>query len=308
MVATNLLARIAPLSEELNTLAGHLRQSVVTIQSGGGGAGAGVVWSASGLIVTNDHVAQGERVGVVLPDGERLIAPVIARDRDNDLAALKVERSNLIAAPVADSNEVRVGQLVLALGHPLGLEYALTAGVASGLPAPGDGRDLIRADLTLNPGNSGGPLVDAEGRVIGINAMITSPGVALAVPSRVVQAFVARATRPLPYLGIIAQAVRLPDAWRQAGAQAPTGGLIVTRIDVGSPAHVAGLLPGDVIVGAGSRLVWDPRQLRDEIALAGASGLLSLSLLRGGEPRTVEARLASRGVDAGSEDGGRRAA
>jgi serine protease Do len=136
-----------------------------------------VVWRADGLILTNAHVAKGA-VSIVLPDRRVLPARLVARDVEQDLAALVVEATGLSAAEIGDSDALRVGELVLAVGNPLGIVRALSAGLVHAT-----GRRFIEADLRLAPGNSGGPLADARGRVVGLNAMIVG-GLAVAVPSR----------------------------------------------------------------------------------------------------------------------------
>jgi serine protease Do len=193
---TALLSALAGLTGEAADVIAALRRSVVLIQ-GRDGHGAGVVWSGDGLVVTNDHVVRGDRARVELADGRRLEARVTARDRDNDLALLRVPARGLPAAPVGDSRGLRVGDLILAVGHPWGVRETATLGIVS---AAGAGtwmgrarRDVLQADVRLAPGNSGGPLADAQGRVVGIASMVMSPGIALAVPSHVVQGFVAQA-------------------------------------------------------------------------------------------------------------------
>lgn len=167
--ASALAARLAGITVEVR---GQGRAS-----AGGLPLGAGVVWRADGLILTNAHVATGA-VSVVLPDRRVLPARLAARDVEHDLAALVVEAIGLSAAEIGDSDTLRVGELVLAVGNPLGVVRALSAGLVHAT-----GRRFIQADLRLAPGNSGGPLADARGRVVGLNAMIVG-GLALAVPSR----------------------------------------------------------------------------------------------------------------------------
>ena len=145
--------------------------------------GAGVVWHPDGLILTNAHVARSD-VSVVLSDGRACPARLVARDPTRDLAALVVDASGLPAAEIGESSALRVGEVVLAVGNPFGLARALSAGLVHAV----DGR-VIQADLRLAPGNSGGPLADARGRVVGLNAMIVG-GLAIAVPSEVARAFV----------------------------------------------------------------------------------------------------------------------
>jgi serine protease Do len=172
----------APVAAAAAALAARLAGITVEVRSHGRGssagapAGAGVVWCGDGLILTNAHVAEGP-VTVVLPDRRVLRARLAARDVEHDLAALVVEATGLSAAEIGDSDALRVGELVLAIGNPHGVVRALSAGLVHAA-----GRRFIQADLRLAPGNSGGPLADARGRVVGLNAMIVG-GLAVAVPS-----------------------------------------------------------------------------------------------------------------------------
>lgn len=179
----------ARLDEAAAAMAAALAQVTVEVRIGrppGPGrasVGAGVVWHPDGLILTNAHVARGD-VSVVLADGRARPARLVARDPERDLAALVVDACGLPAAVIGESRALRVGELVLAVGHPFGLARALSAGLVHAV----DGR-VIQADLRLAPGNSGGPLADARGRVVGLNAMIVG-GLAVAVPSEVARGFV----------------------------------------------------------------------------------------------------------------------
>jgi serine protease Do len=171
-----------------------VQQSVVLIESGHG-HGAGVIWDGAGLIITNHHVVGQDRAVVELADGRRLAGTVVARDRENDLAALQVAADGLPPVPVGDSRRLRLGELIVAVGHPFGVRGAVTMGIVSALGnatwmGPSR-RELLQADLALAPGNSGGPLVDCTGAVVGVASMVISPGIALAVPSHVVGHFVA---------------------------------------------------------------------------------------------------------------------
>ena len=174
-------------------VAERLRQSLVQVLPGRGG-GAGVIWDASGYIVTNAHVLPGEnaaseKVGIIDASGRRSFARVILRDRERDLALLHTAPIASISPPeIGDSDSLRPGQLVFALGNPLGLTGAVSAGVIHAVE-PISGRNWIQADVRLAPGNSGGMLADASGRVIGVTTMIWN-GIALAIPSSEVNAFV----------------------------------------------------------------------------------------------------------------------
>ena len=182
----------APLGPVSEALVEYLRRSVVAISSDGG-YGSGVVWTADGLVITNDHVAQDDTPTVELADGRRVRGLVVARDRLHDLAAIRVTADALQAATPGDSRSVRVGQILIAVGHPLGVRDTATLGIVSGIgTAVRKGRhesEMLQADIQILPGNSGGPLADAGGRVLGIACMVVSPGIALAVPTHVVQEF-----------------------------------------------------------------------------------------------------------------------
>jgi len=173
-------------------LAETLRRVTVEISGESGALGAGVLWPR-GSVVTNAHVIHQRRVSVRLADGVRLEAELRARDRDADLALLSIPGSGVPAAVLADTGPVRVGSLVVAVGHPLGVRGALTKGIvhAVGPLVPG-GPPWITADVRLAPGNSGGPLADVAGAVVGLNSMVVG-GLALAVPIARVVTFV-RAT------------------------------------------------------------------------------------------------------------------
>ena len=173
---------------ELAAVAERLCRSTVQVLSGNG-VGSGVIWHADGLIITNSHVVHQSHATVQLWDGRVFDAVCKSRDPQRDLAALEVAATDLPAAMIADSNELQVGQLVLAVGNPLGLVGALSTGIISRLDAgAASGQGWVMADLRLFPGNSGGPLADAQGRVIGINSMVVG-GLALAVPSHAVERF-----------------------------------------------------------------------------------------------------------------------
>jgi serine protease Do len=175
---------------DLVVITERLRRVTVQVCGSSASAGSGVIWISHGLIITNAHVAR-DRAAVVLPGGRAIEARGLAWDPEHDLAALAVDADGLSAADVGDSDTLRVGDLVVAVGYPFGVAGAVTAGVIHALgPRRPAGPRFIQADLGLAPGNSGGPLADARGRVVGINAMIAG-GLALAVPSNVVTRFLA---------------------------------------------------------------------------------------------------------------------
>lgn len=278
----------AHFSAELAALAARVRAAVVRIATLDG-FGAGTVWRADGAIVTNYHVARRETAIVVLHDGRRLEARVAARDGANDLVLLRIAAAGLPALPVRDARTLRPGELVLAVGHPAGMADAATLGIVTEPPAepPGGQRALIRTDVLLRPGNSGGPLVDAAGRVVGINAMVAG-GAAFSVPSYLVERLVRAEERPA--LGIGARTVRLPDALAaRCGAMT---GVLVVEVRAGSAAERAGLIAGDLLLALDGRPLPDAVALQE--ALAGRAGDdLALLVARGDAVFALPLRLPS---------------
>lgn len=181
------------LNTDLSVLADSVRRSLVRIQNGRRGSGAGTIWHPDGLILTNAHVVGRRSLRVTLPDGRTLPARLLAHSRGLDLAALSVEAAGLPTIELGNSQQLQPGQWVLAMGHPWGVIGAVTGGVVIDVGLPQElstlGRELIQVDLPLRPGYSGGPLVDVHGRLVGINTMMAGPEVGLAVPVHEVKRF-----------------------------------------------------------------------------------------------------------------------
>lgn len=185
------------LESDINHVAERLRPAVVGVHNGNGDGGSGVLWSPD-IVITNHHVVHADTCRVSLVDGRIVDAALLAREPENDLAALWLEQPadvSIWSLTGESSGQLRVGQAVIAIGHPMGVEWAVTTGILSRLPGPGDQRRLLRASVTLLPGNSGGPLLDADGRLLGINTMLSGPAEAISVPVDVVEAFVSRIPR-----------------------------------------------------------------------------------------------------------------
>lgn len=184
------------ISDESAAIAARVKPAVVQITDGRGSIGAGMIWHADGLIITNAHVVDNREVGVILNDAREFPAQVIALDREQDLAALAITADALPVIAIGDSDRVRAGEWVLSLGHPFGIPHALTAGVVIGrgdsLPEMRAGREWIALGVHLRPGHSGGPTVNIRGEVIGVNTMITGPEVGFAIPVNTVKAFLKR--------------------------------------------------------------------------------------------------------------------
>jgi len=255
-------------------IAEKLRRSTVLIEAGGRGSGSGVIWRNDGLIVTNAHVARGSGARVQLWDGREFEARVAARDPRLDLAALRISANDLPAVEAADSEELRPGELAIAIGNPLGFVGALTTGVIHAVgPLRGFGsRAWVQASVRLAPGNSGGPLADASGRVIGINTMVAGR-LALAIPSNAASNFLVAGPRDA-WLGVSLQPGRVP---RRDG---PQFGLVLLEVEPGSPAALASLLTGDILLGAQSGPFHSPDDLARTLA-GSAPRVLRLEFLRG---------------------------
>jgi len=255
----------------------RLRRStvqVLSIQSSN--SGSGVIWGADGVIITNAHVARSSRSRVEFWDGRRLDARVASYDPRRDLAVLRVPADGLPPATPGDSAAVRPGELAIAIGSPLGFAGALTTGVIHSVgPVPGMGRqNWVRATVRLAPGNSGGPLANADGHVIGINTAIVH-GLGLAVPSRDVAEFLCQGQRP-----------RLGVTLRPVTFERNRTGILILEIEPGGPADNASLRVGDILVACNARPLDSPDALGD--ALASASGPISLQFLRGDYHRVRE--------------------
>lgn len=269
-------------------LAETLKRSTVQVSTSSGEAGSGVIWRSNGLIVTNAHVVTGSSAIVQLSDGQRFAARVTQRDDrpgrsrrgrwGRDLAALQIEATDLPAAAIAPSADLRVGDLVFAVGHPHGQATAMTMGIVHTQSQ----QPWIQADIQLAPGNSGGALADAQGRVVGINTMIVQ-GLGFAIPSEAIETFLQGESRPR--LGVTLQPI-LVSTSRQ-----PRLGLLVLTVESSSPAAES-LLIGDVVIGVEGWPLQNVNDLTQTIATKQFGESVRIDLLRGGTRQTRSIELA----------------
>jgi serine protease Do len=273
--------------------------------------GSGFVWSSDGVIVTNNHVVEGaSRITVNFSDGTQLPARLIGVDPDSDVAVLRVDAKNLLAAPIGVSSDLLIGETVIAVGNPFGLSGTVTTGVVSALgrsvPSKEAGRtftDFIQTDASINPGNSGGPLLNIEGRVIGINTMIyaNAQGIGFAIPvdraKKVVLDIVRYGQVHSAWIGAVTATIT-PEEARRTGLKASRGAL-VARVITGSPAQAAGLKPGDIITAVAGRSV-DSREAFSTLTATVAAGQpLALTVARGGGTQSISVHPSEAPADLG---------
>ena len=270
------------------------------------GQGSGLVFTADGLVLTNRHVVEGAvDVRVQLPDGQTLGATVLGSDADTDVAVLRLDVGGFPHAELGDSRSVRVGQLAIAIGNPLGFQSSVTAGVVSALGRTlrsANGRlieDVIQTDAALNPGNSGGPLANSRGKVIGINTAVILPaqGICLAVGINtarlVADELIRRGRVRRAYLGISVQNVLLDSAAARALGM-PGGGVLVTSVERGGPAALGGITAGDVLIAVEGEPVAGTDDLYRALTGDRAGRQVEVGILREGKPTTVRLEPADR--------------
>jgi serine protease Do len=285
---------IETISKKIGAMLEAVQPGVVVVEAEGRGAGAGVIWRSDGAVLTNQHVVanSGRDTRVRLHDGRTFPAVVTGSNSELDLAMLRVEAGDLPAIPVDDSSLVRVGQPVWAIGHPWGQPWLVTSGIVSAIGSfrlrDSESRaPYLRTDLRLRPGNSGGPLVNANGHVIGLNAMILGGDQSLAIPSQAAVAWLAGQPTRRVKLGVGVRPIPIePALGRSAGIHQPAG-LLVLNVQPDSLAERAALLAGDVLLNVAGTPVTDGAQLLNALARHSGQTSLPLTLIRGGQVREV---------------------
>jgi Do/DeqQ family serine protease len=270
-----------------------------------GSAGSGVIVDAErGYVLTNAHVVKGANlIEVTTRDKRRFKAELVGHDPETDLAVLRIKVEQLTAVPLGDSDKVQVGDFVLAIGNPYGLGQTVTSGIVSALGRTGVGagagyEDFIQTDASINPGNSGGGLVTLDGRLIGINTAIFSRtggnvGIGFAIPinmaKSVIEQIVAHREVSRGRIGVLVQDVT-PELAQTLGVEGR--GAIVSALEPGSPAEMAGLTKGDVVTAIDSTPIRDATHLRNLVGLKRAGTVIEVTSWRKGTPaKTVSVRI-----------------
>lgn len=266
--------------------------------------GSGVIIDTRGYLLTNAHVIKNANdIRVTLANGRQGKAKVIGIDQDTDLAVLKMNMENLPEIPMGNSDQLRIGDIVLAIGNPFNVGQTVTQGIVSATGRQRVGittfEDFIQTDADINPGNSGGALINAYGELIGINTAIissdgSSQGISLATPINqaldIVQQLITNGFVMRGWLGIEAQIIS-PDILQSAGVK---GGVIVSAILQQGPAEHAGIIPGDIITHIAGEVVTDPKQTIDLITKIPPGSSIDIQILRGWEQQTLRAKVAQR--------------
>lgn len=270
------------------------------------GLGSGVIVTENGYLLTNNHVIEGaDEIRVALTDGREFDAEMVGTDPKTDIAILKIEAEDLPVARLTDSDNIRVGDVTFALGNPLGVGQTVTMGIVSatgrrqiGILGQGGYEDFIQTDAAINQGNSGGPLVDGDGRVIGINTAILSRsggniGIGFAIPANlaanVMESLIRTGTVERGFLGVNPQDLTSELA---EDFDIPDGrGVLIAYVVPDSPADKAGLEPGDVVLRVNDRRVTSASELRLRISQMTPGSAISLEIVRDGETQTIELDL-----------------
>jgi S1-C subfamily serine protease len=264
---------------------------------------SGIAYSKEHILTANHVVERDGDIYILLPDGERVAASLSGRDPGSDLALLKLENPVLIPAKIAPK-PAQVGQITLALGRPSSEGIQASLGVISAIGGPVRTRrgslleNYLRTDTIPYPGFSGGPLIDASGRILGINTSGLSPGFSLTIPFSLAQGIAVALAQHghirRGYLGIRSQPVAIPAAGRQALGRDQESGLLLVNVEEDSPAAESGLTIGDILVGLAGEPIMDADQLLSRLVGAVIDQSTQVELLRGGQPLTIAVKIGER--------------
>lgn len=295
---------LSELSSQLATAVETAANSIVAIHARRRIPSSGVVWRDGVVVAASHTVRRDDDISITLPNGDSTIAKIAGRDTATDLIALRVDGTRPYVAPRADVSSLRVGSLVLAVGRP-GRDVSASFGIVS---AVGEGwrtwqgariDRVLRLDVAVYDGFSGGPLVDASGGVLGVNNSALARGTPLALPAaavdRVLDELLERGHVRRPFIGIAVQPVALSAALVKQHGLSSEGGLLIVSIAENSPAEKAGMILGDVLLEANGKTLSGPDELLDALSGTGAGGSVTLKFLRGGVVKTAAVTPADRG-------------
>jgi len=294
------MGSLKDLSKEIEALVEKASQSVVRVDARRGRAGTGIVWD-SGLVLTANHVVEQEEDIEIVVDGKSAKASLVGRDPATDLALLKVDGLSAPAMPRAKVSDLKPGQIVLAIGRPGSLKA--TFGTISAVSSSWRGwrgseiEHLIQTNAPLYPGFSGGPLVDADGRAVGMNSWVFGRGdgraIAMDVAERVVESLRAEVRIKRPYLGIGTQQVPLPDAVKARVNQ--DSGLLIVAVEPQSPADKAGLMQGDTLVALDGTVTSNLEDLYAELRKTKVGATQTVKVVRAGEVKEIAVTVGEAG-------------
>ena len=262
------------------------------------GNGSGMILNKEGYILTNNHViATAEKIAVKLNDGRQFSAKLIGRDTYADIAVIKIEAPNLTPITLGDSDKLRPGEWVIAVGSPLGFDHTVTQGIVSALsrriPDLNSNLSFIQTDAAINPGNSGGPLSNLKGEVVGINTAISGRGqnIGFAIPINTVKeiANTLIAGKPVvrPWIGVSMMELN-PELAKHIGLNPETKGIVIGQVMENSPAYKAGLMQGDVIRKVDGKPVLKPEAIQEAIRAKALNSRIAIDILRNGHPISVD--------------------
>jgi S1-C subfamily serine protease len=300
------LNNLQDFSDQFAAMVEQVARSTARVDARHRVAGSGIVWSSDGVVVTADHVVEREEDIHVQLDGTTYDAELVGRDPTTDLAVLRINSKNAIAAKIADSKALKQGNLVFAVGRPWSEEAIVSSGVISAIGRVGFGdgwgeqfrEGLIHADVTLYPGFSGGPLADASGRVVGVNTSAIGRGMSLAVPSETVSRVAAELLKEgrirRGYLGIGVQKIPLSESLKTKLGLKQETGLMVLTVEGTSAAEKGGFLPGDILVGADGSTLARVRELHRWLSTERAGRQVKAQVIRGGEIKELNVTVGER--------------
>lgn len=292
------------LSNNLADAVERAGRSIVAVNARNHVPSTGIHWR-QGVVVTADHtIDREEGITVTLPDGRTVAASLAGRDAGTDLAVLRLEEANLPTAELANGDGLKVGHIVLAVARPGQVGLSASMGAISAVSGAwrtwsgGQIDQLVRPDLTMYPGFSGGPLVDAEGRVAGVNTSGLSRAMTLTIPAstvnRVVEQLLTKGRIARGYLGLGMQQVRLPDNLKSALNLTSNGGLIVVSVESGGPGEKAGVLVGDIVVALDGKAVTSTDDVQSVLGPERVGQTVAVRLVRGGAPAELQLTVGER--------------